>query len=416
MTHQPEANDKTTPAAPQADTAVREALAKDLGNQFFPGAAKPEAVGKLVQDGILPAGSTVIDMGKVQEKLTADTKTAADLKGQQPADTKDATKGVADATGVQKDAGTKLDAAQGKVDGVQGPIDARNKLDADVKKDFDTLHAATKKDEFNKDDLTKLAADTKQTPEVRAAAAQLVSTFHDKATGKNGSQHKETDDYGKNVHWFKDASHQYINKDTIADGVKNHQTQNTEDQKKLDPLVKDRDAAKQVKDKADTDVTTAQKGLDTLNTQNKDLADQKTQTDARIKEEQGALTPDASLDKASRVVKGGGYYQVAENMLGISDKGGHSAMQEKELKMLTQLLQNEEKQLNGGHLPKYLKQNDQLLKPENLQHVLDSLQHTPADTPAPKKAVLPAPDSPPPPRKVVVPPPAPGKLPPSELA
>jgi hypothetical protein len=385
---QADAGDNTKPAAQATDnTTVQQKLFDDLNGKFFPGNSKQENVATLVKDGILPAGSTVIDMGAVKGHLADDQKKLADLNGKQPTDAAPATKTLGDAQGVQTKAQQDLDAADAKVKPVADRIDARTKQDAQVKADFDTVSKASGKDSVNKEDLTKLSTDQSKTQAVRDAASHLLGTFQDHVTkvgGRGGPHdvHSTTDDYG-DKHWY--SNNVYLDKNTIAAGAAKHATENAADQKTLAPLAAEQNKAKAAKADADKGVDTAQKGLDTVQKDNKDLADQKTQTTARIKEEQDALTPDGSIDKAGRVVKGGGYYQVAENLLGVSDKGRHTADQEKELKLLTHLLQEEEKALNGGHLPKYLKQNEQLLKPENLQAVMDKLKPAPVEAQPPKR-------------------------------
>lgn len=101
--------------------------------------------------------------------------------------------------------------------------------------------------------------------------------------------------------------------------------------------------------------------------------DARTALEKRVTDEKAALAPYESINKLGQVTKDGGYYQTAENLLGISDKGGHSQMQEKELKALTQILQDQTKEQNHGKLPDSLAQKDHLLKPENFDHVLEKL-------------------------------------------
>jgi hypothetical protein len=372
QSHKPDATDNTKPASPANDnTAVQQALHDDLQGKYFPGAAKPENITKLITDGILPAGATVIDMSAVKDHLTADQQKLAELNGKQPTDVAPATKALTDAQGVQTQAQQTLDAAEAKIKPITDKIDARNQQDAQVKADFDTVTKATGDTWERASDLKAIQNDASKPQEVRDAAGRLLATFQDHPAGTGrGRTNNVTNDYGK----VGVLNPMYLDKDTIEAGIQHHQELNAADQKTLAPLVADRDQAKAAKDTADAGVTTAQKNLDSVNAGNKDLADQKTQTADRIKEEQAALTPDAAADKAGRVVRGGGYYQVAENLLGISDKARHTTMQEKELKLLTKMLQDEERTLNGGHLPKYLKENDVLLKPENIQSVIDRLK------------------------------------------
>ena len=381
-------------AQPSDNAAVSQKLFSDLQGKFFTGSNKPETVDQLVKDGILPAGSTVIDFSTVQGHLKDDQKKLTEVQGQQPTDTTPATKALADATAVQTTTGAALDQANAKAKPIEDRMQARTAEEAQVSKDYATVSGALKNDTVYKKDLTDLVANANTPVDVKAAAQNLLSTFHTAGhTGPRGQRPGEKSDYAETGGW---SGKHYFDKDTLQDAAAKHASENAADQKALEPLAAARDQAKQAKEQADAGVTTAQKGLDTVNGQNKALTDQQTQLEAKVKEEQEVLTPDASADKAGRVVKGGGYYQVAENLLGISDKGHHTAMQEKELRMLTHLLQDEEKQLNGGHLPKYLKQNDQLLRPENLQDVLKKLRPAPVEAPATAPPAPEAPPAPPP--------------------
>lgn len=51
--------------------------------------------------------------------------------------------------------------------------------------------------------------------------------------------------------------------------------------------------------------------------------------------------------------------------------------------MLTKILQEESKALHNGQMPKYLKQNDVLLQPENIEHVFQRLNEI--ANPSPEK-------------------------------
>jgi predicted nucleic acid-binding Zn-ribbon protein len=373
--HQPDAGDNNAakPAPANDSAATGQKLLDDLGSKFYPGASKPDQVGQLVTDGVLPAGSTVIDFGAVKTHLAADQKALDGIKDQKPADNTQAGKDVTDATGKDTAAGKALDDAKAKAKPLEDQIQARKDEDAKVDKAFGVLTKAGKGDAFSKDDLTKLSTD--KDPAVAAAAKDLLTEFHPAVPGHGprGSGGKpEQDDYteGRGFLW----GTQKIDKDGIAKTEAQHAAQNTADGKTLAPLEAAKDTAQKAKDSADTDLAAKQKALDTINQGNTALDAQKTQLAQNIKDEQAALTPDGSLDKAGRVVKGGGYYQVAENLLGIDDKKGPTTEQAKELKLLTHLLQEEVKANNGGKLPPYLKQNDPLLTSDGIQDVMDKLK------------------------------------------
>ena len=380
----PEAQEKPTAQATD-NAAVSQKLLDDIQGKLMPGSSA-DTVKKLVDDKVLPDGSTVMDFGAVKQHLAGDQKALKDLQDKKPEDTTAATKDVKTATDGQTAAKGAVDTAQGKVDAVQKKIDDRTKEEAEVKKDFATLSKAENKTSFDKDDLTKLAGDDKQPKEVRDAAQNLLNTVHSEthmaSAGKGGMRKVTTDadDYGRTP-WYSGTMR--IDQKSIDSASAKHQEQNAADKKTMEPLQADLDKAKANKATADTDVKAKQDVLDGLNAKNKGVTDQETKLSGQIKDEQAALTPSGEVDKLGRVVKGGGYYQVAENLLGIDDKGHHTGMQERELKMLTGMLKDEEKRLHGGELPKYLKTNDQLLAPDNLQDMLEKLKAANAPPPLP---------------------------------
>ena len=273
------------------NTATSQKLLDDLQGKFYSG-GKPESVQKLVADGILPAGSTVIDFNQVRTQLTQDKAALDAANGKQPTDTAAATKDVTDAQGAAGTSKKALDDAQAAVDPVQKKIDDRNQQDKNTQADYATVSGALKTDRVYKEDLTKLAADASQPQNIRDAASHLLGTYHDaRQQAGRASVTVSKSDYGDKS-W---TGYPYIDKASIDAGVANHQTQNAADQKTLDPLVAARDAAKATNDTANQDLGTKQKTLDDLNQGNKDITDQKTALGARVAEEQAALTPNGDV-------------------------------------------------------------------------------------------------------------------------
>jgi|GEM_PF-938069 len=364
------------PLAPATDpNAVGHKLLEDLQTKFAPAAA-PEAVQKLVQDGILPEGSTVINFDDLKGQLNTDQRTLHDIQTQQPSDTTDATKAVTDAQATQTAAQTALDTAQGKIDPLEAQIKKRNDLDASVRNAYNTLATGLNQIEIGDGQLRDIANDTTQSQTMRDAANVLLGTIHDETYGSGKAiAHRNTSDY-TDPDFISFTGGIHFNEATVNRGLQKHADQNTADQTTLTSLTSDRDNAKAALDAAGTDLTAKQQALTAMNDSNTALVTQKQALETRVQDEQAALDtakPNTELDALGRVTKGGGYYQVAEALLGIAE-GGHSTQDEKELKMLTRILQSEEKLLNGGKLPKYLKVGDQLLAPENLGRIMSELQ------------------------------------------
>ncbi len=371
------------------NNVVGQRLLDDIQGKFYVGSTKPEAVQQLVKNGILPEGSTFIDFGAVKTGLTSDQQKLKMLEGQAPADVDGLTKAVTDSTTAQQAAQTKLDAAAAKADPLQARIDGRTKQDEQVKKDFATLCKAMDTDILDKADVASLAFDLNKSQAVRDAGKNLMSTFHD-ATRPMGRgkiiTHYTANDYTGNRAW---SGKPYFDQESLDAGFAKHERENAADRKLLVPLASAKNEAKVAKDAADNDLMVKQSAFKNADTQGQNLETEKTKLTERIHEQQKLLTPQGEIEKLGRVVRGGGYYQVAENLLGLKSNS-HTDLQEKQLKMLTNLLKEEAKELNGGQLPKYLVKDDQLLKPENLHRVLDKLKRgIQPSQPAEKKVIAP---------------------------
>ena len=346
--------EKSEPPEDKATTAKH--LLDDAQGRWL-NKTNPDAVQKLIKDGVLPAGSSVIDFGSVSSHLAKDKQDLAKLGTDVSIAGANATWIAADKAklGPAQDA---LNGAQASVDTVQKGIDDRTNKDKQVQTDFDTVNKATNTTWFHAADLKSIADDSTKSTDVRGAAQRLYDTFQKKARGEGSSEFGASGLTGE-----------YINQDSITAKVAKDNLANKADtDNKLTPATADRDKAKGIVDGINKDMDNLQKGSD---------AATKTQNDKnalgdRIKEEEDALQPDASMAKLAKVGKGEGYFQVAERLLGLGKKG-HTVTQERELKMLTGLLQDEERSLNNGRLPKHLKQNDELLKPESISGVFDKL-------------------------------------------
>ncbi|MBS1995845.1 MAG: hypothetical protein JSS86_06020 [Cyanobacteria bacterium SZAS LIN-2] len=373
----PVTTDAPATAAATDANAVGRKLLEDLQNKFSP-VASPETVQKLVQDGILPEGSTVIDFGTLKGQLDTDQRTLRDIQAQQPIDTTDAARALTDAQTAQTAAQKTLDDAQARVTPLEQQIQKRQDQDDKVKNAFNTIATTLNQTEIGNGQLTDIVNNPDSTPELRDAANVLLGTIHDETYGSGrGLAHRNTSDYS-DFDMFSFSGGIHFNWDTVNRGGEKHEAQNNADRATLAPLLTERDSAKAAKDAADNDLTAKQTDLNNLNDQNLALTTQKQTLSERVQDEQAALDSaqaPGNLDAAGRVTRGGGYYQVAEALLGIPE-GGHSTADEKELKMLTRILQNEERLLNGGKLPKYLKVGDQLLAPENLSRVMQELAAT----------------------------------------
>ncbi len=382
--------------APLDKAAIDSAMAgqkllDDIQGKFYGGSAKPEALDKLVKSGVLPEGATFIDFGAVKTRLDVDHEKLKKLESFAPGDVDGAAKLVTDSRTAPKVASDKFDAAAAKADPLQARIDGRIKQDEQVKKDFATLCGALKTDILDKADVASLAFDLNKSQAVRDAAKNLMGTFYDTtrpAGGRGRSTtpvHYTANDYTDSRTW---SGKPYFDQESIERGIKKHETLNAADRKLLVPLARAKNQAELGKAAADDDVANKQKHFKDINNYNEKLETEKTKLAEQIKEEQKILTPTADVEKLGRVIKGGGYYQVAENILGLKTNN-HTDMEEKQLKILTKLLKEEAQELHGGQLPKYLVKDDQLLKPENIHRVLEKLKRSlPPSPSAEKKAAV----------------------------
>jgi hypothetical protein len=360
---------------PANDSQTAGRLLEDVQGKWLNG-SNPDSVKKLVDSGILPAGSNIIDFGEVKKHLSEDQKKLEELGKTASVNGADAHKELDAAKGKQADAQKNLDGAQKAVDEVQGRMDKRKQQDGRMQSDFQAVSTALDKETVYKEDLRALVKDASKPQELRDAAQRMLDTVH--SSGGRGNH--DTGDYS-DIGWGSGKT--YFDKKSIAAGVEKHKKENEADSRALAPLTAKCDEAKSQKVSADAAVVVKQTAVDKIDGDNRTLEDTKAKLAQQIKDEQDALKPQGELDKLGRVVSGGGYYQVAERLLGL-DKKGHSQEQERELKLLTRMLQEEAKELNNGHLPPYLKANDQLLKPENLERVLEKIrQATVAAPPAP---------------------------------
>ena len=343
------------------DAATAKTLLADTQGRWLGGGDKNAAVDKLVKDGVLAEGSTIIDFGKVSSSLKSDKEALQQANATPAIDTKHA---AADLKGAQTDqtaAQQKLDAAQKRVDVYQQRIDARTNGDKQVQTDFNTITKATGKDSVYKTDLEKLSKDNSQPKEIQDAAARLLGTYKPGAKSTISSPYAGQSFFGD-----------YIDQKSIDQGKGIHDSFTKNDQKNMAPEVVARDAAKVQKDAADKNVDQKGTALKTVTDQAAQQAKDKATLTQRIDDEQQALNPNSDLNKNGKVVSGGGYYQVAENLLGIGKKGPTSE-QAKELGLLTKLLMEDAKALHGGKLPKSLATNDVLLQPENIEKVFERL-------------------------------------------
>ena len=364
--HRPSDNQNQNHAKPEDTTATAQKLYSDVQG-WFAGGNPTDAKTKLIADGILPAGSSVIDFSTVSQQHDKDTKELGDLSNKTAPDTTQAQKDADAAKKAQSDGKTKLDGAQKDVDTVQKRIDDRKALDGQVKKDLDVVSKANGgKDAIYKSELETMAKDSKQPQEVRDAAQRLLNTWQKPA----GSHASASSDYAKGS-WMPGWG-DYIDKSSVDAGIAKHDKATQADQADLKTKTGARDQLKTQQDGLDTAAKQKQDALDGLKQQGKDLEDRKTALKQHIADEEAALKPASDLEQKGKVVSGGGYYQVAEKLLGVGEKG-HSTREEQELKMLTKLLQDEARAEHGGKLPKYLTSGDPLLNPTNVTTVMQKL-------------------------------------------
>ena len=350
-THQPEEPQTTT-----AQNLLNDAQGRWLDKN------QPDAVNKLVQDGVLPEGSKVIDFGKVSGHLDADRKSLDQANAAAPIDTTGASKALDDAKAKLPAAQKALDAAQQAADAIQNRVSGRINSDRQVQNDFDTISKDTKDTYFYASNLKDLAEDKSKSQEVRDAASRLLGTFHKQGRGGANSEYATTG-FGA----------PYIDQGSITSKAQKDNLKNDGDVADFKTKSADRDKAKDVVDGINSDISGKDAELKKQTDANKQAEDSKTQIAERIKREEDALKPNETLADLGKVTKGGGYYQVAERLLGLDHKR-HSNAQERELKMMTRMLQDEERKLHGGHLPKSLRQNDALLKPENMAEMLERVR------------------------------------------
>ncbi len=347
-------NDKAEKPEDKATTAKN--LLDDAQGRWLT-KPNPDDVQKLIKDGVLPPGASVIDFGAVSAHLKKDKEDLAKLGP-------DVSVAGANSKWIDADkarlgpAETALRGAQATIDSIQKGIDERTNKDKQVQQDFDTVSKASNDTWFHADNLKSIADDKTKSDEVRQAAQRLYDTFQRKGKGAASS------DFGASG-----FTGQYIDQNSITAKISKDDLSNKADADKLTTATAERDKAKGVVDGINTDMDKLQKASDAANkSQNeKDaLAD-------RIKREEDALKPAANLASLAKVGKGEGYFQVAERLLGLNNKK-HTALQEREVEMLKRLLQDEERSANHGRLPRHLKQNDELLKPENISEVLSKLK------------------------------------------
>src|SRR5262249_17261689 len=156
-------------------------------------------------------------------------------------------------------------------------------------------------------DLTKLAKDDKQPPEVREAAQRVLDTW--KKAGPRAAAHS---DYAKEG-WLGD----YVNDQSVAAGTAKHEKGLAGDKAALGHKTAQRDKLNEKGKGLDDDVNNKQTAYNKLDQEGKDLEARKKKLGDDIKDAQDALKASPELDKQGRVISGGGYYQVAQKLLGI---------------------------------------------------------------------------------------------------
>jgi len=363
MTHQNlESSEAQKPT--NMDPVVSQKLFADLERNFGGGGPNSGNVDQLVKDGILPKGSDHIDLSAVQAHLTEDRKALTDMNrasaGSEPA--------VRDLPRVAL-AGTPGGKSDETMEALHG-IASRNKQDAQVQEDFGTVSGAFgfKSDGFSKKDLERVASgEGNVSQNAQDAAERLLHTFNDEAyqeysRGGMHTKHHEVSEYATKGGLF--TSGGVLTGDSIDAAVKAHAAQNEEASKKVEGLQANKTKGDSVEPKLDG-------SNPEVNADNPAQA-KRDQLNNRIKEEEAALKPQpSSVADRGRVVSGGGYYQVAENLLGFGNK--HDATQEKEVTALQHLLQDEVRAENHGTLPT-LKAGQRLVTDEAMQRIFDKIQ------------------------------------------
>lgn len=348
-------------AAHVNDSDTAKVLLNDTQGKWLAQGSNGDMVQNLVKQGVLPEGAKVIDFGKVKQSYGEDTAKLDQLSKQTPADTTKATGDVKTAQDADVAAQKRLDVAQKNVDIYAKPIDSDLRYEKQVQGQFDSVTKALNKQSVTKDDLQKLVSDESQPQEVRDAAKGLLGTWVPTSSGRF---HGIRNDYSKDGYT--------IDQKTLDAGKTLHDQWLSTARAKMAGFLPALDAAKAGKADADKNLDSANNALKALNKQNDQLAQEQNDMKARVQAEHDALMLNDKLGDMSKVQKGEGYYQVAEKLLGVDDKHV-SSQQAKELKMLTKILQEEAKALHSGQMPKYLKQNDVLLQPENIERVFQRL-------------------------------------------
>jgi succinate dehydrogenase flavin-adding protein (antitoxin of CptAB toxin-antitoxin module) len=347
--------DKTD--SPEDKAATAKTLLDDAQGRWL-NKTQPEAVAKLIQDGVLPPGTSVIDFGKVAAHLDDDKKALTKLGSDPLPDVSTYAAAIAADKVKLAPAQSDLQTAQGSVDTIQKGMDARTNKNQQVQKDFDTITKDTKSTYFYADDLASLSINKSKSSEVRDAAKRLLDTFHSHGRGVLNSDYATVG-----------LSSPYIDQGSITKKTGHDDLLNKGDADKLATATGARDKAQGAVDGINTDISNLQKSTDTTT----NLQNERATVADRIKRQEDALQPDTSIADLGKIGRGDGYYQVAERLLGLHSKG-YNRQQESEVQLLKKLLQDEERSLNNGQLPKYLKQNDELLKPERIAAVFDKLK------------------------------------------
>jgi hypothetical protein len=364
MVHQKETNEShvAKPHAPHVnDSDTAKALLNDTQGKWLAQGGNGDAVQNLVKQGVLPEGANVIDFGKVKQAYGDDTAKLDKLSKEQPVDTTKAGGDVKAAQDVDVAAQKRLDTAQKNVDIYARQIDSDQRYEKQTQGQFDTVTKVLNKQSVSKDDLDKLSKDTNQPQDVRDAAKGLLGTWRNTSQGRFHGTHN---DYS--------ADQNTIDQKSLDAGKALHDEWLNPIRAKMARNQPELDAAKANKANADKNLGAATDTLTGLSKQNEQLGKDQETLKARIQAEQAALAPNDKLGDLSKVQKGGGYYQVAEKLLGIDEK--HVTSEDaRKLKMLSKILQDNEKALHDGKLPKYLKQNDPLLQPENIERVFQQL-------------------------------------------
>lgn len=119
------------------------------------------------------------------------------------------------------------------------------------------------------------------------------------------------------------------------------------------------------KDRYDREVEQAQIDLNQFNRRPQDIMADRIALNTRIRDLQALLQPDSTaLSSLGTLQKGSDYYRAAENILGRKDQM-HSANEEQELKLLSNVLEVEASRSNDGQ---------PLLRSDNLPQIFKNLE------------------------------------------